>query len=77
MGASTTAAQLISKTAYGILIIMGICHLLNDSLQAVVPTMFPILEASMGLNYTQLLPLLGIFTMLIPSDTVVKKWHQE
>lgn len=41
-------------TAYKILFIIGLCHLLNDSLQAVVPAMFPILEKSMGLSYTQL-----------------------
>lgn len=42
------------KTAYKILIIMGLTHLLNDSIQAVVPAMFPILEKSMGLTFTQL-----------------------
>lgn len=41
-------------TAYKILIIMGLTHLLNDSIQAVVPAMFPILEKSMGLTFTQL-----------------------
>lgn len=44
----------MEKTNYKILIIMGICHLLNDSIQAVVPAMFPILEKSMGLTFTQL-----------------------
>lgn len=44
----------LEKTNYKILIIMGICHLLNDSIQAVVPAMFPILEKSMGLTFTQL-----------------------
>lgn len=39
---------------YKILIILGICHLLNDSIQSVIPAMFPILENSMGLSYTQL-----------------------
>ncbi|WP_462409070.1 MFS transporter [Neobacillus sp. Marseille-QA0830] len=39
---------------YKILIILGLCHLLNDALQSVVPAMFPILEKSMGLSYTQL-----------------------
>ncbi len=33
---------------------MGLTHLLNDSLQAVVPAMFPILERSLGLTFTQL-----------------------
>lgn len=50
--------QLIGKaeqqTAYSILIIIGITHLLNDSLQAVIPAMFPILEQSLGLTFTQL-----------------------
>ncbi|CAM3683241.1 MFS transporter [Mesobacillus zeae] len=42
------------KTAYKILFIIGMCHLLNDSIQAVIPAMFPILEKSMGLSFTQL-----------------------
>ncbi|HZW67591.1 MAG TPA: MFS transporter, partial [Pseudogracilibacillus sp.] len=33
---------------------IGIAHLLNDSLQAVIPAMFPILEQSLGLTFTQL-----------------------
>ncbi len=41
-------------TSYNILVIIGLCHLLNDSIQALVPAMFPILEKSMGLNFTQL-----------------------
>lgn len=41
-------------TNYKILMILGICHLLNDSIQSVIPAMFPILEKSMGLSYTQL-----------------------
>lgn len=43
-----------SQTAYSVLVLMGFCHLLNDSLQAVVPAMFPTLEKSMQLSYTQL-----------------------
>jgi len=42
------------KTVYTILIIIGLCHLLNDSLQAVIPAMFPILEDSLNLTFTQL-----------------------
>jgi MFS transporter, FSR family, fosmidomycin resistance protein len=41
-------------TMYNILFIIGICHLLNDAIQSVVPAMFPILQKSMGLNFTQL-----------------------
>ncbi len=41
-------------TMYNILIIIGVCHLLNDAIQSVVPAMFPILQKSMGLTFTQL-----------------------
>lgn len=41
-------------TVYNILFIIGLCHLLNDSIQSVIPAMFPILEDSMGLTFTQL-----------------------
>src|SRR5699024_7177477 len=43
-----------NQTMYSILIIIGLTHLLNDSLQAVIPAMFPILEDSLGLTFTQL-----------------------
>lgn len=42
------------QTSYFILIIISLSHLLNDSLQAVIPAMFPILEQSLGLTFTQL-----------------------
>lgn len=43
-----------TNTAYHILFIIGFVHLLNDSIQAVVPAMFPILAKSLGFNFTQL-----------------------
>lgn len=43
-----------NDTVYSILFIIGLVHLLNDSLQAVIPAMFPILEQSLGLSFTQL-----------------------
>ena len=42
------------QTTYKILLIMGFCHLLNDSIQSVIPAMFPVLGKSMGLSFTQL-----------------------
>lgn len=50
----TNAPKASESTMYKILFIIGLCHLLNDAIQAVVPAMFPILEKSMGLSYTQL-----------------------
>lgn len=43
-----------NKTVYPILFIISASHLLNDSLQAVIPAMFPILEKSLDLSFTQL-----------------------
>ncbi|WP_026089288.1 MULTISPECIES: MFS transporter [Bacillus] len=43
-----------NQPAYKFLLIIGLCHLLNDSLQAVVPAMFPILERDLLLSFTQL-----------------------
>src|SRR5699024_3161673 len=46
--------QADQQTLYHILFIIGLTHLLNDSLHAVIPAMFPILEDSLGLTFTQL-----------------------
>src|SRR5690625_2460433 len=58
MGRSKTVSQSSSlhteKTVYSILMIIGLSHLLNDALQAVIPAMFPILENTLGLTFTQL-----------------------
>lgn len=52
--AVTVRPQNQNETAYKILFIIGLVHLLNDSIQSVIPAMFPILEKSMGLTFTQL-----------------------
>jgi len=54
MTAKTLIGKAENQTTYSILFIIGLCHLLNDSLQAVIPAMFPILEKSLGLTFTQL-----------------------
>lgn len=43
-----------NTTVYPILYIIGLVHLLNDALQSVVPALFPVLQSSMGLTFTQL-----------------------
>ncbi|WP_404428138.1 MFS transporter [Sutcliffiella horikoshii] len=43
-----------TSTVYPILFIIGLVHLLNDALQSVVPALFPVLQNSMGLTFTQL-----------------------
>jgi MFS family permease len=51
---SAKASKASESTMFKILFIISLCHLLNDAIQAVVPAMFPILEKSMGLSFTQL-----------------------
>lgn len=51
---SSKTPKAAETTIFKILVIIGLCHLLNDAIQAVVPAMFPILEKSMGLSFTQL-----------------------
>ncbi|WP_152446510.1 MFS transporter [Bacillus sp. THAF10] len=78
---SLSATQEKSQTVYPILIVIGIAHLLNDALQSVVPALFPVLQQSMGLTFTQLgliafalnatssliQPVVGIYTDKKPS----------
>lgn len=45
-------------TAFGILIALSVCHLLNDMMQSLLPAIYPILKASYGLSFAQI----GILT---------------
>lgn len=49
---TTTVKQ--SNPVYPIMISIGVCHLINDTMQAVIPAMFPLLERDLGLTFTQL-----------------------
>ena len=44
----------LGNPVYPIMFAIGGCHLFNDSLQAVIPAMFPVLAKEMGLTFTQL-----------------------
>ncbi|SOC41898.1 MFS transporter [Ureibacillus acetophenoni] len=46
---------------YPIMIAIGIAHLINDTMQSVVPAMFPIFSRDLGLTFTQL----GIITFVL------------
>ena len=50
----TTSSSLSSNPVYPIIFAIGGVHLLNDSLQSVIPAMFPVLEKDLGLTFTQL-----------------------
>ncbi|ANU21770.1 MFS transporter [Planococcus plakortidis] len=49
-----SSSSLAGNPVYPVMFAIGGVHLLNDSLQAVIPAMFPILEKDLGLTFTQL-----------------------
>ncbi|WP_166240493.1 MFS transporter [Paenibacillus turpanensis] len=60
MSSSTTAQQTtvsaaapVQQTTFRILFAISLVHLLNDSIQSVIPAIFPVLKESMHLSYTQ------------------------
>lgn len=54
MHTAAKSQQVQPVTMYRILFIISLGHFLNDCMQSVVPALFPILEQSMNLNYTQM-----------------------
>ncbi|GGE68019.1 MFS transporter [Priestia taiwanensis] len=55
--ASTSAniqAITARKTVFPILFAISLCHLFNDTMQAVIPAIFPIMKESLQLSYTQI-----------------------
>ncbi|HEY4989314.1 MAG TPA: MFS transporter, partial [Opitutaceae bacterium] len=42
------------KTVYGILIALCASHMVNDTLQALLPSIYPLLKDSFGLTFTQI-----------------------
>ncbi|MBN9285682.1 MULTISPECIES: MFS transporter [unclassified Flavobacterium] len=46
--------ELAQKTAYSILFSISFAHLLNDLLQAVIPSVYPILKDNFNLSFTQI-----------------------
>ncbi|MER2039259.1 MAG: MFS transporter [Solibacillus sp.] len=51
---STITQQHRSNPIYPVMVAIGVCHLINDTMQAVIPAMFPLLERDLGLTFTQL-----------------------
>ncbi len=50
----TVTNQNFQKPIYTMMFAIGVCHLINDTMQAVIPAMFPLLKADLGLTFTQL-----------------------
>jgi FSR family fosmidomycin resistance protein-like MFS transporter len=58
----TTAPQAVrsvQNSTLGILVALSVCHLLNDSIQALLPAIYPLLKESFSLSFTQI----GLITL--------------
>ena len=42
------------QTAFRVLVALSVAHLLNDTLQSVIPALYPLLKDSFGLSFTQI-----------------------
>lgn len=51
---ASQSKELVQKTAYSILFSISFAHLLNDLLQAVIPSVYPILKDNFQLSFTQI-----------------------
>jgi len=54
MGTAEKQQMKAQRTFYGVLFAIGCGHFFNDSIQAVIPAMNPILEQTLNLNYAQI-----------------------
>ena len=52
--------QVTEGTAYALLFTMGICHLLNDMIQSIIPAIYPLLKDKFGFTFAQI----GIITLV-------------
>ena len=46
--------ELVQKTIFSILFSISFAHLLNDLIQAIIPSVYPILKQNYGLTFTQI-----------------------
>ena len=52
--------RMVEGTAYAILCTMGVCHLLNDMIQSVIPALYPLLKDKYGFTFAQI----GVITLV-------------
>lgn len=55
-----TAASAPESTAFKVLIALSISHMLNDTIQAMVPSIYPLLKTEFALSFTQI----GLITLV-------------
>jgi len=74
--AATAERETAEQTAFSIIMAVSFCHLLNDTMQSLIPALYPMLKEGYGLDFTQigflglvfqvtaslLQPIIGIYT---------------
>src|SRR3954466_3060432 len=52
--ASPPAAASVEQTVVPIILALSFCHLLNDTIQSLLPAIYPMLKEHYGLTFTQI-----------------------
>jgi len=52
--AAPTPSQKTGQTVFAVLFAISFSHLLNDTIQALIPSLYPLLKTTLNLNFTQL-----------------------
>lgn len=55
-----SAANAFGGTAFGILVLAGLSHFMNDMIQSVIPSIYPILKDAYGFSFAQI----GVITLI-------------
>lgn len=53
-GAGHLAGQSAESTVFGVIIAVSFCHLLNDTMQSLIPALYPMIKEGYGLNFAQI-----------------------
>src|SRR5690606_13494475 len=61
--ATNSKNPIVNRTVYSILLAISFSHLLNDLLQSVVPSIYPLLKTNFGLSFSQIGMITFVFQM--------------
>ena len=50
----------VPSTVFSVIVAVGVCHLLNDMMQSLLPAIYPDLKSNLGLNFGQI----GVVTLV-------------
>jgi len=56
-----TSRPKVAQTSFAILFIISFCHFLNDTMQSMIPALFPVLKSEFSLTFAQV----GMITMVL------------